>query len=129
MKFSVDKHEKYVVIKFNESEFTNDNTPLLKSELTVLNAEGYRNIIVDLSTVESCEDSQDLSSLLFGDRLCKEAGGLFILVGINHAIQAILEVSNLDESLNIVAKLDEAADLIFMEEIEKELFGDFGEED
>jgi len=38
-------------------------------------------------------------------------------------VAKILEMSNLDQSLTIVSKLDEATDLIFMEEIEKELLG------
>lgn len=123
MKFSVDKHEKYVVLKLRESKFTNDNTPKLKSEFILLNAEGYHNIVMDLSAVKECNDSQDLSSLLVGDRLCKKANGLFILIGVNGVVAKILEMSNLDQSLTIVSKLNEAEDLIFMEEIEKELLG------
>lgn len=123
MKFSVDKHEKYVVLKLNEAKLTNDNAPKLKSEFILLNTEGYCNIVLDLSAVKQCDDSQDLSSLLFGDRLCKKANGLFIVTGINQVVAKILEMSNLDQSLTIVSKIDEATDLIFMEEIEKELLG------
>ncbi|MFA4868467.1 MAG: STAS domain-containing protein [Pedobacter sp.] len=123
MKFSVDKHEKYVVLKLNESKLTNDNTPKLKSEFILLNTDGYCNIVLDLSAVKQCNDSQDLSSLLFGDRLCKQHSGLFIVTGVNPDVAKILEMSNLDQSLTIVSKVDEATDLIFMEEIEKELLG------
>jgi anti-sigma B factor antagonist len=123
MKFSIDKHEKYVVLKLNEAKFTNENTPKLKSEFILLNAEGFRNIVLDLSAIKQCDDSQDLSSLLVGDRLCKNANGVFIVTGINAVVAKILEMSSLDQSLTIVSKLDEATDLIFMEEIEKELLG------
>ena len=123
MKFSIDKHDKYVVLKLNESKFTNDNTPKLKSEFILLNAEGYHNIVLDLSSIKQCDDSQDLSSLLVGDRLCKKANGLFIVTGVNEVVSKILKMSNLDMSLTIVAKIEEATDLIFMEEIEKELLG------
>ena len=123
MKFAVDKHEKYVVIKLKESKFTNENTPKLKSEFILLNAEGYCNIVLDLSAIEECNDSQDLSSLLVGDRLCKKSNGLFIITGINSVVSKILEISSLDQSLIIVKKLEEATDLIFMGEIEKELLG------
>lgn len=123
MKFSTDKHEKYVVIKLDEPKFTNDNTPALKSEFILLNAEGYRNIIIDLSVVEDCQDSQDLSCLLVGDRLCKSADGLFVVVGVSNNIAKIVKMSNLHQSITFVNKLDEATDLIFMEEIEKEFRG------
>ncbi|RZK48683.1 MAG: anti-sigma factor antagonist [Pedobacter sp.] len=123
MKFSTDKHEKYVVLKLDEPRFTNDNTPALKSEFIMLNTEGYRNIILDLSEVKECNDSQDLSSLLVGDRLCKAAEGLFIVIGAGPEVSHIVKISNLHQSITFVNKLDEATDLIFMEEIEKELRG------
>lgn len=123
MKFSTDKHEKYVVLKLDELKFTNDNTPALKSEFILLNTEGYRNIVLDLSGVEECTDSQDLSCLLVGDRLCKSAGGIFVVSGVNNSIARIVKMSNLHQSITFVNKLDEAIDLIFMEEIEKELRG------
>ncbi|WP_432712804.1 STAS domain-containing protein [Pedobacter sp.] len=128
MKFSVDKHEKYVVITLNESSFSNEIAPQLKSEFILLNAEGYCNIVLDLSQVIKCDDSQDLSSLLIGDRLCKKANGLFVVTGVKKDIAAILEISGLNQSLNIVAKLAEATDLIFMGEIEKELLGSFDQD-
>jgi anti-anti-sigma regulatory factor len=125
MKFSVDKHEKYVVLRLDESRLTADNTPRLKSEFILLNAEGYCNIVLDLSMVSACDDSQDLSCLLVGDRLCKKANGLFIVTGITECINQLLKMSSIDQSLNIVGHLEEAEDLIFMEEIEKELLGSF----
>ena len=124
MKFSVDKHEKYVTLKLKEPKFTNDNAPGLKSELYLLNAEGFKNIIVDLSHIKECNDAQDLSSLLVGDRLCKSAGGLFIVTGINDEIAPIIELSNIFQSVTFVNTLEEATDFIFMDELEKEFRGD-----
>lgn len=123
MKFSVDKHDKYVTLKLKESKFTNDNAPGLKSELYLLNAEGFSNIIVDLGQVKECNDAQDLSCLLVGDRLCKSAGGLFIVTGINDELAPIIELSNIFQSVTFVNTLAEATDFIFMEELEKEFRG------
>jgi len=128
MKFSVDKHEKYVVLRLDEAQLTTENAPRLKSEFILLNAEGYCNIVLDLSVVDNCDDTQDLSCLLVGDRLCKKAKGLFIVTGISDCISELLEIANIDQSLNIVGNLDEAEDLIFMEEIEKELLGSFDQD-
>ena len=128
MKFSVDKHEKYVVIRLDETKLTAENTPKIKSEFILLNTEGYCNIVLDLSAVVGCDDSQDLSSLLVGDRICKKANGLFIVTGVTECIAQLLEISSIDQSLNIVGHLDEAEDLIFMEEIEKELLGSFDQD-
>ncbi|NCD71919.1 STAS domain-containing protein [Mucilaginibacter agri] len=120
MKFTIDKHEKYVVLKLNESKLNSLFTPQLKSELILVNAEGQRNIILDLCHVKFA-DSSGLSSLLVGHRLCKNAEGVFILSGLSEAVARLITISQLDTVLTIVPTTEEAVDLVFMEEIEKEL--------
>jgi anti-sigma B factor antagonist len=120
MKFTVDKHEKYILLKLNESKLNSLITPQLKSELILTNTEGQRNIILDLSQVKFA-DSSGLSSLLVGHRLCKNASGSFILTGLNDAVSRLVTISQLENVLTIVPTAEEAIDLIFMEEIEKEL--------
>ncbi len=120
MKFTVDKHEKYVLIKLNENKLNSLVSPQLKSELILTNTEGQRNIILDLSNVKY-SDSSGLSSLLVGHRICKNSEGTFILTGINENLTRLISISQLENILTIVGTVDEAIDLIFMEEIEKEL--------
>jgi anti-sigma B factor antagonist len=120
MKFAVDKHEKYILLKLNESKLNSLITPQLKSELILINTEGQRNIILDLSQVKFA-DSSGLSSLLVGHRLCKNAAGSFLLTGLNEAVARLITISQLDNVLSIVPSIEEAIDFVFMEEIEKEL--------
>ena len=120
MKFTVDKHEKYVLIKLNESKLNSLISPQLKSELILTNTEGQRNMILDLSSVKY-SDSSGLGSLLVGHRICKKSEGVFILTGINENVSRLISISQLDNVLTIVGSVEEGIDLIFMEEIEKEL--------
>ena len=120
MRFTIDKHEKYILFSLNEESLNSLFSPLLKSELILINAEGQRNIILDLTAVKNA-DSSGLSSLLVGQRLCKNADGVFIVAGLNKALSKLIALSQLDKVITIVPKIDEAIDLIFMEEIEKEL--------
>ncbi len=120
MKFTLDKHEKYVLIKLKESKLNSLITPQLKSELILMNTEGQRNIVLDLSAVKY-SDSSGLSSLLVGHRLCNASDGCFIITGINENIARLVSISQLESVLTIVPTVDEAIDLIFMEEIEKDL--------
>ena len=120
MKFTVDKHEKYVLIKLNEYKLNSLISPQLKSELILSNTEGQRNIILDLSNVKY-SDSSGFSSLLVGHRICKNSDGIFILTGINENISRLIAISQLENIFNVVGSVDEGIDLIFMEEIEKEL--------
>ena len=121
MKFTIDKHEKYVLLKLDEIKLDSEISPKLKTELILINAEGQRNIILDLSSVENVSDSSDLSSLLIGHRICENSNGVFIITGLNDQISDLVSVSQLENVLTVVSKVEEAVDLIFMEEIEKEL--------
>ena len=95
MKFTVDKHEKYVLIKLNESKLNSLISPQLKSEFILTNTEGQRNIILDLSLVKY-SDSSGLGSLLVGHRICKNAEGTFIITGINDNIMRLITISQLE---------------------------------
>lgn len=121
MKFSVDKQEKYVVLELQEEKFTNEIAPGLKSELYMLSAEGFKNIILDLSNVVECKDAQDLSSLLVGDRLCKSAGGLFVVAGVTDELETIIALSNIFNSIVFVSNVEEAVDFVYMDDLENDL--------
>jgi anti-sigma B factor antagonist len=111
MKFTVDKHEKYILLKLNETKLNSLISPQLKSELILMNTEGQRNIIFDLSQVKFA-DSSGLSSLLVGHRLCKNAAGTFILTGLNDAVARLITISQLDNVLTIVPTPEEGIDLV-----------------
>jgi len=120
MKFSIDKHEKYVLLKLNESKLNSLVTPQLKSELILINTEGQRNIILDLSDVKYT-DSSGLSALLVGNRVVQEDGGIFVLTCLSDHTSKLIKISQLDSVLNIFPKVEEAIDAVFMHEIEKDL--------
>jgi anti-anti-sigma factor len=123
MKYTVDKKDKFVVLSLLEEKLTSLNAPQLKSELVLVNTEGYRNFILDLSQVVFI-DSSGLGAILIGHRLCREVGGTFAITGINPQIRKLIEISQLQTVLNIIPTLDEAMDFVMMEELER----DFKEE-
>ncbi|MFN3939439.1 MAG: STAS domain-containing protein [Chitinophagales bacterium] len=123
MKFTVDKKERYCVFKLDEDKLNSLVSPMLKSELIILNQEGYRNIICDLSAA-SFVDSSGLSALLIGHRICKEAKGTFVLCGCNEPVIKLIKISQLDTILNVVPTESEATDFILMEEVQREIEGE-----
>jgi anti-sigma B factor antagonist len=117
MKYTIDKREKYSILKLHESKLDSTIAPSLKSELITLHAEGIRNIILDLEEIKYT-DSSGLSSLLVGNRILQEDGGIFILIKLaDHALK-LVKISQLDSVLNILNTLEEAIDAVFMHEIE-----------
>ena len=120
MSYSTQKEEKYTVFKVTAEKLDTHVAPSIKSELVVINTNGEKNLILDLSETRYC-DSSGLSAILIGNRMCKESGGTFVLCGLQPAVKKLIEISQLDTILNITPTVSEAVDLLFIEEIEKGL--------
>lgn len=123
MKFTVDKKERYCIFKLNEEKLNSLISANLKSELVILNQEGYRNIICDLSDVHFM-DSSGLSAILIGHRICKDANGTFVLSSCTEPVLKLIKISQLDTLLNVVPTESEATDFILMEEVQREIEGE-----
>lgn len=120
MKYSVDRQEKYAVLRLEEEKLNALIAPDLKSEFIILSNKGIQNLIFDMSGVQFV-DSSGLSAILTANRLWK-AQGSFILTGITHPnVIKLMEISRLDTILTIIPTLSESVDYLFMEEIEREL--------
>lgn len=129
MKFELDKHEKYVLIKpLDVEELNSETAPKLKSELLLIHTEGIYNIILDLSNVHAVDES-GATALLSANRLCRNYEGTLVLTGVHSEIQKLLSLSSTDNYFNIVPTLTEAIDFIFMEEIERDLRKEMGGEE
>ncbi|MCO6484295.1 MAG: STAS domain-containing protein [Saprospiraceae bacterium] len=120
MKYSVDKQEKYTILRLDEENLNALVAPVLKSELVILSNEGIRNLILDLSGVKFV-DSSGLSAILTGNRLWSEGKSFIIGGALQPSVKRLFEISRLDTVLNLIPSLDEAVDFVFMEEIEREL--------
>jgi anti-sigma B factor antagonist len=120
MKYTIDKQEKYAMLKLHEEKLDSSVAPNLKSELITLHAEGVKNIILDLSEVKYT-DSSGLSALLVGNRIVQEDGGIFVLTSLSDHTMKLIKISQLDSVLNILPKVEEGIDAVFMHEIEKDL--------
>ncbi len=117
--YTIEKKEKYAQINLKDEKLDSHISPSLKSELVVLNSEGFKNIIIDLTDTRYC-DSSGLSVILVANRLCKNSGGTFVLTGLQRSVMKLISISQLDTILNIAPTVSEAVDLLFMEEIERD---------
>ncbi|GAB3647646.1 hypothetical protein GCM10028791_09980 [Echinicola sediminis] len=117
MKYTVDKKEQYVIFTLQEEKLDSTLSPVLKSELLTVNAEGYHNLIMDMSHVKYA-DSSGLSALLVGHRTFSENGGIFVISAPQEHVTKLIKISMLDKVLNVVESQEEAADAIFMHEID-----------
>ena len=116
MNFQIDKQDGMCVVHTKTERLDSTVSPSLKSELVVLNAEGIKNIIINLESTKYC-DSSGLSAILVANRLCKNSGGIFVLCNINETVKKLISISQLDAILNIVESISEAKELIKSEEL------------
>ena len=111
MDFKVEQQVNYTLIKVLHEKLDTHVAPSLKSELVLISGNGEKNIILDLTKCRYC-DSSGLSSILVANRLCKNSGGMFVLTGLNDAVERLITISQLDTVLNITMNLEEAVAMI-----------------
>ena len=123
MKFEVEKEEKYTIFRLNENNLNSIIAPMLKSEFVMLNSEGVKNLIFDMSEIYFV-DSSGLSAILTANRLWKD-NGLFVMTGITHPnVIKLIDISRLNSVLTIIPTVEESVEYVFMDEIEKELYSE-----
>ena len=115
MEFNIEKVNNYTMIQVLEEKLDTHIAPALKSELVLISGKGEKNMVMDLSNCKYC-DSSGLSAILVANRLCKNANGMFVLTGLNDAVERLITISQLDTVLNITSTRQEAGKLIETEQ-------------
>ena len=111
MEFKIEKLKNHTLIQVLEEKLDTHIAPTLKSELVLVSGNGEKNIVLDLSKCRYC-DSSGLSAILVANRLCKNANGIFVLTGLNDAVERLITISQLDTVLNIAGTMEEATKML-----------------
>lgn len=111
MGFEILKSGEYTLVKVNADRLDTNNAPDLKSELVVVNNEGEKNIVLDLSNVSYC-DSSGLRAILVANRICEDAIGTFVLCGLQPDVENLVQISMLHTVLLITKTVEEAEELL-----------------
>ena len=120
MNFTIEDKGRYTLVTSNVDKLDTSCAPELKSELVYLNKTNVRSIIIDLTATRYC-DSSGLSALLVANRLCKSVNGSLVVCGLQEPVQKLVQISQLESVLSITPTPSEAVDLLYMEEIEKDV--------
>jgi anti-anti-sigma factor len=111
MAFEVRKNGNHTLVKVNSDRLDTNNAPDLKSELVMVNNNGEKNIILDLSGCNYC-DSSGLRSVLVANRLCEDSIGTFVLCGLQPDVENLVNISMLHTVLLITKTAEEAKELL-----------------
>ncbi|CAN5139557.1 hypothetical protein BH09BAC5_BH09BAC5_09030 [soil metagenome] len=116
--FVVERSDRYSLIRLQAEKLDTMIAPALKSELVVLNADGVKNLIIDLTETRYC-DSSGLSAILVANRLCKNANGVLVVTGLQEPVKKLIAISQLDSILNITLDLTSAIDRLVAANVEQ----------
>lgn len=117
MDFKREKTDNYDIIHIAAEKLDNTIAPELKSEFTLMNKEGVKNLIIDLTNVKYC-DSSGLSAILVANRLCKNSNGYLVLAGTQDTVKKLITISQLDSVFQTMPTVAESIDLLFVETIQ-----------
>lgn len=123
MKIKVDTKEKFKVWRLQETHFSVKMAEELTSNVIHGFQELTKSAIIDFTAVLTTE-KQALVDLATLHQLCFKNKASMVIFGVSAALQRDLVDLGLSEVLNQAPTESEAWDIVQMEEIERELFGD-----
>ncbi|MCB9284536.1 MAG: STAS domain-containing protein [Lewinellaceae bacterium] len=124
MKHTLEKNERYAVLKLEEENLNSLVAPELKTFFVQTAMDGVESLILDLSDVKYV-DSSGLSAILTANRIWSDLNGSFVLTGLkSKSVEKLIEISRLDSILTIIPSLAESVDFVMMEALERDLNSD-----
>ena len=127
MNVKIDTKEKFSVITPAEEAITANMTEELVALFHTYLQKKIPHLILNIKAVKelSKEAAENIAQV---QQHFYENNASFVICEINEEVEAQLEKMELLELLNSTPTESEAWDIVQMEEIERELLGDFGEE-
>lgn len=84
------------------------NAEAIKSAVATVVSKGSKDLVMNLSKV-SFMDSSGLSVILFCKRTCEEVGGSFGAFGLQTYVNNLVNLTNLNKTINIYSSEAEAS--------------------
>lgn len=125
MKVKTSTKEVFHVIRVNEPHLAANMTAELCNLLNAYLQNPIRNIVLNIKDVSSM-DEDGAECLVKTQQAFYENEASFVICELSHEMEAFLDEKNLLELMNVTPTESEAADIVQMEEIERELMN--GEE-
>ncbi|MFZ2323562.1 MAG: STAS domain-containing protein [Ignavibacteriaceae bacterium] len=96
------------VFKLNEKRLDTNISGLLKGEFTMLlKVEGVNKLVIDLSSVESC-DSSGLSAILVANRIISANEGQIRLAAPSEKVHTLIKITQLNRVLPVSESVEQA---------------------
>ena len=128
MKVKIDTKDKFHVLKLEEPILSANIAAALTTLCTQYLQQTIKNIVLDFSVIDSIENELAAEKLVELQQNFYETNASFVICNIKPEIENQLEAMELLEVMNTTPTESEAWDIVQMEEIERELMDDEGDE-
>jgi len=123
MKIKIDTREKFYAITINEPTLAANMTAELDECLDKAQQNGAKNVVLNLKDIKNI-DNAAAEHLVKTQQNFYERDTSFVVCELSPELEKVLDESGLLELMNTTPTESEAADIVQMEEIERELLGD-----
>jgi anti-anti-sigma factor len=124
MNVKIDTKEKFQEITVLEPNLTANMTGDLAELFKGVLEKDVANVVLNLTQVTSMDPSFARSLAVLQNKFY-ESSHSFVICHVQKPVDEMLESEELFESMNITPSLSEAWDMVQMEEIERDLLGEF----
>ena len=123
MNVKTDTKEKFHAITVNEPSLPATMTDQLGNSLLPYLQNDVKNLVLILKDVQSVDLAAG-EKLVYIQQKFYESGASFVICELQPAVENFLDQSELLEMMNVTPTQSEASDIVQMEEIEREMFGE-----
>jgi len=123
MQVKTDTKEKFHVITVNENAVSASMTEEIGNSLLPFIQNDVKNVVLSLKNVQTI-DVAAAEKLAYVQQKFYESDASFVICELQQAVEDFLDQHELLEMMNITPTESEAWDIVQMEEIEREMFGD-----
>jgi anti-anti-sigma factor len=127
MKVKIDTKEKFHAITIKEPILSANMTAEMDERLGALLQNDVKNVVLILKDTTSIEEAAG-EHLVRLQQSFYEQNASFVVCELQPQVEKALDKANLLELLNVTPSESEAWDIVQMEEIEREMFGDESQE-
>jgi len=120
MQVKIDTREKFHAITIQETNLAANMTADLEKSLLPLLQNEVKNVVLILKDIQNVDDAA-AESLVKIQQEFYDNGNSFVICELTPEVEKSLETSSLLELMNVIPTASEAADIVQMEEVEREL--------
>jgi anti-anti-sigma regulatory factor len=124
MNFKIDTKQKFTVITPLEFHLSDNLTAELNQTAQTCLQTDIKNVVLNMKEVVSLDEGA-ATNLMILQQSFYESNTSFVICEMQPAVSEKLEQMELLETMNVTPTESEAWDIVQMEEIERELMGDF----